>query len=750
MPSPSVAALSPSPGHDPQSDSDDHLSLLRTYASSPTSHPSSRRRVPAAAARTITHASSDVSEASSATDIATRALSGLFSAGSENACDRGEDYLRPLLEIVVHVAGDGGLEAVVFRAQIAAWKALSFSLCKPRSVGDVDVHFRKQLLLAAGMAASEVLDRLLRSGVRMCEDEDGGADFARQAKILRFHVANCARFSRSFLTQRMVIDSSDACTAVMLRNLAATLSLCSLVAVSARKSLPAKEAKRVENSVLLPATVAARCSLLMCGQGDEAGKALQAAYGLTAGGVSQADLSGRLAAVAYFARMIEAGQTPTAESSAPSSPETQLPLLRDILISAVCSDLIPLVFQLCKYIYASAFVGRSRGGNRTLACIAASVAARCSVALLSSTSATDADVASLYFLLLEAAASTDALVSFVAQDALVAAVPSAPGLLAELMGITRIHLAAKASSAETVWLPTVCRVFSALSGTSDGARATAAALFPASLTACPDPLADIAGLHVLAFMYSSGNHANIDQRVLPAAGATRDMLSSFCKQTLLRGQTSTRLAEPCAVLLGYVTPARAAGGAVLACVKKSTSSTAVVSGVLRGLLTNVDSLPSEQLLRNLTAALPGALERHGRELAPAVALLCQRIVNAASAGHIGTEIGAATSPVLRLCESMTGNGNEWPAGAGVRRWSESNAEIDEGCDEHEALCGEERSMRKENVNTEEVEDVGAAVASLARAVAFSGSGSASLKGEVSSLAVLGPALATLLDGTLNS
>lgn len=349
--------------------------------------------------------------------------------------------------------------------------------------------------------------------------------------------------------------------------------------------------------------------------------------------------------------------------------------LGELLRGASVSALLPLVLHISRYIYSSAYRTRTRAGagGHTLAAVAAAAAADCAARAVPD--------AELQLQLLHAAASRHALVAHAAGDALVAIAPAAPAILDSVVGLARLALAANSSSADCVWVPLAARICSSLwrelpertdehsiylfragtfAGVPAGAHGVDAAPIavspPSSSSALPSSLppslahpsataveqsqvqpsaprstaqdlADEAGLRVLAAICSCGPpDTPPPDFIFTGIGFSRDAVARFCKQTLLGGTTpaaaNSGVAAACAMLLPHVTSPRAAAGAALAVLKRSSASTRLAVAALNSI--NVAAAP----LGPLAAALPRALARHGPPLVPAALAFVARALSA--------------------------------------------------------------------------------------------------------------------------
>lgn len=837
-----------------EADACEDLSLLRSFASGSGGGHAPRTAVAAAAARAVAGHSSEAQVA------ARDALAELF---KDPPCDE-PDALPPLLAAA---AAGGTRVGPTFRVGTVAWKVLVAAVVGAPQSSTCDIALRKRILLAAGVAAGAVLDEVLRvfsSAEGGDEVEAAEAELAaeRYIKFLRFHSVNMARLGRRFMEQGTVLCAADACTAVVLRNLAAVLSatVVETTAVSTKASVD------LNVNVVGPTASAARAVLIMCCSSAEAAAALHASYDVSARcALAQRELAGRLLAVAYFIRCAEAedvaplergaqerdgngvdtgndfgdgrgarslglssgdrealgqaadvrtGDGQPAVSVAPDEPshpgesKAVVPL-GELLRGAIASALLPLVLDLSRLVYSSAYRSRTRAdaGGHSLAAVAVAAAADCAGRAV--------PCEELQTLLLRAAASRHAVVSYAARNALVSIAPVLPAILDSIMGLTRLALAADSSSADHVWIPLAAKICCSLwrdlpervdehsqylfrpgrflDRKDEQQVATSAAIarsppssspiFPFSLAApsrslseSPSAaqassanlldLADEAGLRVLANVCGSGPpNTPPPDFIFAGIGYSRDAIGRFCKQTLLGSTTpaaaNSGVAAACAMLLPHVASPRAAAGAALAVLKRPSASIRLVVAALNSI--NV----AAAALGPLAAALPRALARHGTPLLPVALAFVARALAAdpppsidvatalrASVAPFCSDLPEVDAPELAASRyhiaTITGSSC---LPQGVPAVSEHDA-----CAHEEALMagGNDgysgpRGAEEEGSLAEATADFAGAVAALASALgkrrpAASATIPVPLLGELRSFAAAVPALAAVAEG----
>lgn len=621
--------------------------LLQAYAADPARLRASRAAVAAAAARALVTRGSSLQAARTA----------LLALTGDPPHDQ-PSALEPLLDLAS--AGTSVDDAIAFTSATAAWKALTLSIITSPTPAVCDLAMRKRLLLTAAMSASTVLEEITETLLSSAAHVDDSAalptSIARHVTVLRFHVTNLARYARRFMEQSTLLTASDACVPATLR----LLSMVLYTTVLKIDSISANFSSDIDRQVLTPAAAAARAVLIMCRDPAQVASALDASYGVAVGGLSQEQLSGRLVAVAYFARMAETegvsanvaslknvnasadvrsefactgSGTPRDDleisvitpQSAAHGPSVASPgALHNLLLNSSLPVVLPLIFQLTSYLYVTAFNVRTRVGGHSLASIAISAAVSCA--------SRSRDEQRVVVFMLEHISSRNTLVSHVAAETIVSIASRIKEVFDTVMRVARIALAADLKCAESRWVALAARIgvwqcqadreyanMSLFSSTSNNG----VQLDTMDEDSLSQVLCDNAGLRVLAEMcrivscmdagYALQSEGGDEKKmsvdvVLNCLGLPIERLAAFCKRTLLGSSHVGRVSVPCMLLLPYLGDTRAVTGAAVACLKRGTTSDHLAIATLRSI--SPQNMP-ESSLRIVATELPRLVARHG-------------------------------------------------------------------------------------------------------------------------------------------
>jgi hypothetical protein len=223
-----------------------------------------------------------------------------------------------LLSALLTVAAGGARidDIAVFVLATAAWKVVTAAVYAPFPAVQ-DVPLRKRILVSALTLSSAILRdicRMLSDIADLAPDagrhQETVSAVTRFIKIVRFHCVNAARMAEHFMEQKIVMTASDACVSSALLNLASVLRATALQS----DVMPSDVVDELETQALMPATAVTNAVLAMFETSSDVGESIVTALGVgECGGVDQAQLAGRLVAVAYLVRMGQVAAPPRPE-----------------------------------------------------------------------------------------------------------------------------------------------------------------------------------------------------------------------------------------------------------------------------------------------------------------------------------------------------------------------------------------------------------------------------------------------------